>query len=249
VKDLHGINPLLDQKKYNGKKVAEEHVLMRLHDAMLCRPRTWLNDAVIQDYSFFLNKVANESEASVLFLSPVQTKRLMQSQDPAKELFSISSRDEHKSTLQTLSLKFDRVVFPINKYQMHWAVAVLWAGNNVNNEANATEVCTDDSSGTNSQKPITKVVTSYDSFNEEIHRPTTSCDRHWATNRYPKEGRCPHQPDGFECGVLTCWNMEKLLEVPDGGAIEYDYCLVERSISDPLSHLRLRQSVSGRFVK
>jgi Ulp1 family protease len=44
----------------------------------------------------------------------------------------------------------------------------------------------------------------------------------------PKEGRCPHQPDGFECGVLTCWNMEKLLEVPDGGAIEYDYCLVER---------------------
>jgi hypothetical protein len=71
--DLHGINPLLDQKKYNGKKVAEEHVLMRLHDAMLCRPRTWLNDAVIQDYSFFLNKVANESEASVLFLSPVQT--------------------------------------------------------------------------------------------------------------------------------------------------------------------------------
>jgi hypothetical protein len=41
----------------------------------------------------------------------------------------------------------------------------------------------------------------------------------------------------------------KLLEVPDGGAIEYDYCLVERSISDPLSHLRLRQSVSGRFVK
>jgi hypothetical protein len=81
-----------------------------------------------------------------------QTKRLMQSQDPAKELFSISSRDEHKSTLQTLSLKFDRV--PINKYQMHWAVAVLWAGNNVNNEANATEVCTDDS-GTNSQKPIT----------------------------------------------------------------------------------------------
>jgi hypothetical protein len=100
--------------------------------------------------------------------------------------------------------------------------------NNVNNEANATEVCTDDSSGTNSQKPITKVVTSYDSFNEEIHRPTTSCDRHWATNRYPKEGRCPHQPDGFECGVLTCWNMEKLLEVPDGGAIEYDYCLVER---------------------
>jgi hypothetical protein len=43
---------------------------------------------------------------------------------------------------------------------MHWAVAVLWAGNNVNNEANATEVCTDDSSGTNSQKPITKVVTS-----------------------------------------------------------------------------------------
>jgi hypothetical protein len=45
------------------------------------------------------------------------------------------------------------------------------AGNNVNNEANATEVCTDDSSGTNSQKPITKVVTSYDSFNEEIHRP------------------------------------------------------------------------------
>jgi hypothetical protein len=69
VKDLHGINPLLDQKKYNGKKVAEEHVLMRLHDAMLCRPRTWLNDAVIQDYSFFLNKVANESEASVLFLS------------------------------------------------------------------------------------------------------------------------------------------------------------------------------------
>jgi hypothetical protein len=72
VKDLHGINPLLDQKKYNGKKVAEEHVLMRLHDAMLCRPRTWLNDAVIQDYSFFLNKVANESEASVLFLSPVK---------------------------------------------------------------------------------------------------------------------------------------------------------------------------------
>jgi hypothetical protein len=106
----------------------------------------------------------------------------MQSQDPAKELFSISSRDEHKSTLQTLSLKFDRVVFPINKYQMHWAVAVLWAGNNVNNEANATEVCTDDSSGTNSQKPITVV----NSFNEEIHRPTTSCDRHWATNRYPK---------------------------------------------------------------
>jgi hypothetical protein len=72
VKDLHGINPLLDQKKYNGKKVAEEHVLMRLHDAMLCRPRTWLNDAVIQDYSFFLNKVANESEASVLFLSVKQ---------------------------------------------------------------------------------------------------------------------------------------------------------------------------------
>jgi hypothetical protein len=70
--DLHGINPLLDQKKYNGKKVAEEHVLMRLHDAMLCRPRTWLNDAVIQDYSFFLNKVANRSEASVLFLSPVK---------------------------------------------------------------------------------------------------------------------------------------------------------------------------------
>jgi hypothetical protein len=169
----------------------------------------------------------------------------MQSQDPAKELFSISSRDEHKSTLQTLSLKFDRVVFPINKYQMHWAVAVLWAGNNVNNEANATEVCTDDSSGTNSQKPITVV----NSFNEEIHRPTTSCDRHWATNRYPKGGTLSAPTGRFRVRVLTCWNMEKLLEVPDGGAIEYDYCLVERSISDPLSHLRLRQSVSGRFVK
>jgi hypothetical protein len=28
--------------------------------------------------------------------------------------------------MQTLSLKFDRGV-SINKYQMHWAVAVLWA--------------------------------------------------------------------------------------------------------------------------
>jgi hypothetical protein len=63
-----------------------------------------------------------------------------------------------------------------------------------------------------------------------------------------RRGRCPHNRT-VSCGVLTCWNMEKLLEVPDGGAIEYDYCLVEISISDPLSHLRLRQSVSGRFVK
>jgi hypothetical protein len=71
--DLHGINPLLDQKKYNGKKVAEEHVLMRLHDAMLCRPRTWLNDAVIQDYSFFLNKVASRKHQSCSYHSPNKT--------------------------------------------------------------------------------------------------------------------------------------------------------------------------------
>jgi hypothetical protein len=61
---------------------------------------------------------------SCSYLSPNKTTDAIK--DP--ELFSISSRDEHKSTLQTLSLKFDRVVFPINKYQMHWAVAVLWAG-------------------------------------------------------------------------------------------------------------------------
>jgi hypothetical protein len=62
--------PYWTKKNTTGRRL-RKHVLMRLHDAMLCRPRTWLNDAVIQDYSFFLNKVANES-ASVLFLSPVK---------------------------------------------------------------------------------------------------------------------------------------------------------------------------------
>jgi hypothetical protein len=64
---------------------------MRLHDAMLCRPRTWLNDAVIQDYSFFLNKVANESGISLVPITS-QTKRLMQSQPCERVVLYIIAR-------------------------------------------------------------------------------------------------------------------------------------------------------------
>jgi hypothetical protein len=60
---------------YWTKKIQREEGCggTRLDASSRCNAiRTWLNDAVIQDYSFFLNKVANESEASVLFLSPVK---------------------------------------------------------------------------------------------------------------------------------------------------------------------------------
>jgi hypothetical protein len=222
VSELFKMNARLETRPSDIQR-PDDQIMMRLKDAKLCRPRTWLNDVVIHDYTFFLNNVARAMGASFLFLSPVDTMRLMKSPNPALETFSFSTRRVVKMTLKALYTRFKRVVFPINKENLHWTVAVLWP-----------TVPTDDTDPTGGTVPTDDApytVTSYDSLGAVLHVPFYEAlgAALLGVRLKQERGLCPAQEqDAFECGVLTCWNMEKILRANDTvGDITYPYEQVE----------------------
>jgi hypothetical protein len=207
VHDVYDCNPSLDVTPVSDDGV---RVGSRLKHAMDCRPKKWLNDEIINDYISFLNKSAEVEERPVYYLNAVDSIRIFQSATPQSECITSKNRGVDRVTLRQLCDMYALVGIPFSLNNQHWVSAVLH-----NNAKTGRIECA-----------------SYDSLGRcLLANFTNKLALALGVELDVKVGGCPAQPDGYECGVLTCLNLEAFLTHNQDSVfppqISYDYDEVE----------------------
>lgn len=179
IKELNEVENAL-RRKDNGAVSNKNKFEVRVHDIKTLAPKRWLNDTVIE---YFMQHIERSTSKTVAFNSFFYSSLSERGYQGVRRWMK-----RKKTSID----KLDRIFFPINLNQSHWALCMV---DLVKKRINYID------SLSNGPNAMSFAILS-DIQNYVIEESKQTIGEDFEFNHI----KCPQQPNGFDCGIYVCMN-------------------------------------------